>query len=568
MAYIVKQKGRNNRVAVCLAVNAYDPEKRQARQRRTYLGVYDEKTGELLLGRNCPEPDAATIALLAQKKIKYLGNKADPPGRKPTGWKKGKTASIFSGPDGRDFEIVEVGRMRVLTALAEKSGLTQALRVAFGAEDGGRLLSLAIHQVCEQEALYLAESWLEETGTPTAKGFSKSSLNRLLGKVGTNENARAMFLRAWIKQNGKPASLIHDTTSLSTCAEVLTDAEWGDNGNREKRPLINLALVMGRDDGLPLWYRAIPGSVPDVSTLTLTKKLLAEYGLSEAEYSLDRGYYNKANIIKLLKGEADFTIGVPFSNEQSKRIARENLNALKTVQRSFIYAGERLRHVLCDYEIELEKGKSMVLPAHLYLNPQCREECLARLEKTVLELETQAARREFNCAQDAWNWVADNARWMSNLLTVSTRKGKIRIIRKPNAIPQAARHFGLTLILTSKKQATREETLASYRCRDAVEKLFDVYKNATGNKRLRCSKDDSAAGRIFLAFLSVTLDSLLAAKLRSSKMEKTHSVREVLAALRKVKQFKTPIGRRHQMEVPGKTRLILKGMGLANLFGS
>lgn len=568
MAYIVKQKGRNNQVAVCLAVNAYDPKKRQARQRRTYLGVYDEKTGELLLGRNCPEPDAATIALLAQKKIKYLGNKADPPGRKPTGWRKGKASSISSGPDGRGFEVVEVGRMRVLTALAEKSGLTQALLAAFGAEDGGRLLSLAIHQVCEREALYLAESWLEETGAPMDKGFSKSSLNRLVGEVGSNENARAMFLRAWIERNGKPAALIHDTTSLSTYAEELTDAEWGYNRDREKLPQINLALVMGRDDGLPLWYRTIPGSVPDVSTLALTRELLVEHGLSEAEYSLDRGYYSNDNIVELLNGEADFTIGVPFTNEQSRRIARENLNGLKTVRRSFLHAGERLRHVSCDYEIELEKGKTTVLPAHLYFNPQRREECLARLEKTVLELEAQSVKREFKCAQDAWKWIADNAKRMSKLLTVSTRKGKSRVVRKPNALTQAASHFGLTLILTSKKRATKEETLANYRCRDAVEKLFDVYKNATGNKRLRCSKDDSAAGRVFLAFLSVTIHSLLAVKLRSSKMEKTHSVREVLAALRKVKQFKTPVGRRHQMEVPKKTRLVLERMGLANLFGS
>ena len=51
MAFIVKQGGSNKQVAIYLAESVYDSKKRGARQRREYLGVFDEPNSELLLER-------------------------------------------------------------------------------------------------------------------------------------------------------------------------------------------------------------------------------------------------------------------------------------------------------------------------------------------------------------------------------------------------------------------------------------------------------------------------------------------------------------------------------------
>ena len=568
MAYIVKQGGRNKQVAIYLAENVYDPKKRGARQRRKYLGVFDESNSELLLGRNSDEPDKTTLELLEKKGIKYLGGKADPTGRKPRRSGKRNFPLATNSANGvATLRIVESGRPRALTGLAERSGLTRSLTTAFGEKDARRLLLLALHQVCEGEPVYLAEPWLAETEITDPSGLSSSSLNRLVEKVGGDEDARSTFLRSWIEENGNPAALIHDTTSISTYARDLIDAEWGYNRDKEKLPQINLAMVVARDGGLPLWYRIVAGSVPDVRTLSLTRLLLEHHGLRDADFSLDRGYFSNDNVRDLLESEADFTIGVPFTNTQSRQIAHENSNALKTVRRSFLHSGERLRHIACEYQVKGGDDRAAKLPAHLYFNPTRREESLKRLETTILQLEVKAERRTFKTGQEAKQWIWDNAGAVAKLLTVSTRKGVSRVTRKSNALTKAARHFGMTLILTSKPEATREQVLSEYRCRDAVEKLFDVYKNTTCNKRLRASTEGGVAGRVFLAFLSVTLHSLLASRLGQSEIGKACSTKEALAMLRKIKMIRTSSGEEHMNEIPKKARQVLSALGLGDLYG-
>ena len=567
MSYIVKQVGRNRQINVYIAENRYDREKRQSRQKRTYLGVFDEKRGELLLGKNTPEPDKELLSLLASKNIKYLGHKADLPGRKPVaGSKRRFRLSSAVGDVAKLFKIMEVGRIKALWTLAEDSGLVKALSEAFGVSAGRRLLGLAAHQVCEGDALYLACPWLEETGEFEGEGISVSSLNRLLTSVGSDENARDAFFAKWIELSGCPRVLIHDTTSISSYACGLDSVEWGYNRDNENLPQINLAFVISREKGLPLWYRTVPGSIPDVSSLELTKKMLERYGLTKADYSLDRGYFSNDNLIDLLESKSDFTIGVPFTNTQARDLASRNLSALMSVRRSFLYSGERLRYVRCEYKVSGINGEQATLPAHLYFNPERKEKTLKNLETTILGLECKAACKSFRNGQSAWKWIKENAGGLAKFLTVTNKNGQWRVVRKSNALTKAARHFGLTLILTTKTKRNREDVLTDYRCRDAVEKLFDVYKNITGNKRLRCASESSAEGRVFLAFLSVILYALLNSRLRSSDIGKSCSVREVLSMLRKVKKLRFPDGETLFMEVPKKVRNVIRSLGLIEMF--
>ena len=78
---------------------------------------------------------------------------------------------------------------------------------------------------------------------------------------------RDSFYKSWFIACGNPKSLIHDTTSISTYSKKINDSEWGYNRDKEKLKQINMALVVSEEKQLPLWYRIIPGSIPDVSTL-------------------------------------------------------------------------------------------------------------------------------------------------------------------------------------------------------------------------------------------------------------------------------------------------------------
>lgn len=547
MAYIVKQPATGGRIHIHLARNHHDPEKRGARQSREYLGVLDDKKNELLLGAGKPEPTEEVIQLLLAKGIQYNGRSSIGPGRKRIRPVK-NLAKLIKQP-----VIEEIGRLEALSQMAGKCGLRQALSDSFGENIGLRILQLAIYQASEGKPLYLAEDWAEEAGID--RGLSSSSISRLCVEIGNNGSARDVFFKRWIEACGKPKALIHDTTSISTYSAELEEAEWGYNRDGDKLPQINLALVLARESRLPLWFRTVPGSIPDVSTLKLTCKMLEAYGLKSFSCSLDRGYFSQSNLVTMLDAEISFTIGVPLNIKQAGEIIRKYRKTLNASKRSFLYQGKRIRHIACRYTI-INKGKSVDLSGHLFFDPERHESSASRLEAGVLELEHKAGQQKFLNAAEAHTWRIENGGRLSCFLSVKEKGEEWIILRKSNAVSKAVSNFGITLIITDIPNQCPADTLDDYRCRDIAEKIFNIVKNDIGSDKLRTGKSHSVQGRLFIAFVSVLLRSLIESGLRETDLLKLYSVDEALGFLRKVKRIRLADGNKVISEIPKKARII------------
>ena len=560
MSFIQKQPERNGRISVHLATSIYTPEKKHPSHLRQYLGVLDTSTNELLLGSKSPEPDAILLKLLKAKGITYNGKHAEGRGPKSKHNARHIEAELETTPGG-GFVVKEVGRSNALRKLGKDSGLLDALNAGFGETDGGRLLALAMHQVCEGEALYLAEEWMEDTGLETL-GMSSASVCRMMSIIGSDHLGQQEFFRAWIKVCGTPTALIHDTTSISTYATDLESAEWGYNRDCEAMPQVNLALVVAQESRRPLWFRLLPGSIPDVTTLKITSQILLDLGLKHFSYSLDRGYFSSSNVSAMLGSNLDFTIGVPLGNSQAKGLLKQHQKALRNVKRAFLYGNERLRHVECQFKATTPDGKAKLLPAHLYLNPERQEQSLKGIEISILQLEEKSREIEFTDRRGATKWVRENAGALSPYLSIYCNNGKFLIKRKSSTMAKLANKLGITLLISTNEKAGRENVMSNYRARDLAEKVFDSYKNATGNNRLRSGQDNASQGRVFLGFIAVVLRSLFEQQLRSNDLLKHHSVPQALALLRKVKQVKLRSGKEMLLEVPKKTREVAIAFGI------
>ena len=554
MSYIVKQPMPGGRIHLHLAENHHNPEKRGSRQTRTYLGVLDSVNNELVLGKGRGRPGPEVLALLAAKGIQYTGKRSTGPGRKRSRPVRGVASLVAQST------VEEIGCLKSLLHLADSCGLAKSLKVGFGEESGNRILALAIYQACGGYAMYLGGAWSEEAGL--GKGFSSSSTSRLCFKLGKDGGGRDKFFRTWIDACGKPRTLIHDTTSISTYSSNLEDAEWGYNRDGEKMEQVNLALVVSRNSRLPLWFRTVPGSIPDVSTLKLTCKTLKAFGLKDFSCSLDRGYFSRTNLLDMLEAEIDFIIGVPLSVNQAKTIVKTNRRSLKAAKRSFLYKGSRLRHIACNYPLKGNNGNIIDLSGHLYFDPERHELFAARLESTVLELEHKASTMNFSSSGDAHAWRTDNGAWFARFLSVKLVDGKWKIVRKSNAVSKVVNNYGMTLVVTTDRDRGREDVLDDYRCRDIAEKIFDIAKNGVGADRLRTGKSNNAQGRLFIAFISIILRCLIEDRLRKVGLLKSYSVDEALAFLRKVKRIRLPDGSRTICEIPKKTRIVAEALGV------
>lgn len=552
--FVIRQKTKSGRVCVHLASSVHRPGKTPIHN-RTHLGVLDPSTGELLLSKKAQEPSHEVIKLLEAKGISYSGRHAPSKGRprRQRDWHSG------------NITVEEVGRVGALLQLAGSHGLVDALHSAFG-DDARQLLCAAIHQVCEGAPLCLLEGWLENVSGVECDGISPSAIGSLAGILGSPEalEARRRFFSEWIRACGMPKVLVHDTTSISTYSNMLEDAEWGYNRDNESLPQVNLALVMDRGSRVPIWYRSLPGSIPDVASLQVTAAQLMELGLHDFVFTLDRGYFSNANLAALISEGIGFIIGIPLHLKQARALLQKHRRALSSFKRSFLAKDAVVGHFPCAIPVKTDGG-ARELPAHLYFCKERHNAMSVRLQKTVLGIAAAAGETNFDSYQDAREWLVTNAGKLSGLFRLRIEEGRPVISVKPNRVSATEANFGFTLIATSgdgEIPSNREDVLSEYRSRDLAEKVFDAYKNATGNNRLRTGNGNAAEGRMFIAFLAVTLRAMLENKLKEMRGKKTPSVPEALASLSKIKRIKQPGSPPLMLEVPKKSREVAAAVGV------
>lgn len=555
MAYLVIQPVRDHRY-VYLTRNQYVPEKHSSRNQRTCLGKLVEPAHELWLGADVPDPSADVQAMLTQAGIAFAGQRM------------ARRTAARRHPEEPLQAIVSLGEPLLLRALATQSGLAPLLQEVFGPRDGPALLALAMHQVCTGEPLYLFEAWhagLPPTCQVSALDGSSAGLSRLMARLGEDVATREAFFRAWLTRQGNPEALVYDTTSLSTYAAGLDLAEWGYNRDGEALPQINLALVADQQTHLPLYYRLLPGSLPDVATLQTTLQHLVLLGLTHCTCVLDRGFYSQANVRALVAADLSFLLAVPFTNKQAQRLRQTARRALTSAKRSLCYRGQIVRHHQAPWLLPLGPGETRLLTAHLFWEPARAAEQAAALERRVFLLEEQAARETFTTRPVAWDWLKEQAPTLTHYVRLEPDDTGVHWVRKPQAIMRACHQFGYLLVLTDDAARTPLAVLGDYRQRDGIEKLLDIWKNELAQARPHSGERRVVEGRFLLAFIALILYRTIETRLTTSGLITKYSVAEVLAELRKLKAVILQSGKQLALEMTKKQRTILEAIDV-NIF--
>ena len=582
MSFIQLQQAKsrdNTRVLtyVNLAMSVRKPGDKYPRQQRIYLGnlMPDGKT--VSVSKRFAGDSGQAVPL------KELKRRAKD-GEDVAGWlAKMARATLIAATDSTPESVPvaepidapkaveEVGQPHVLGAIAGDLGLTKCLQESFGTSEGKALLMLAEHQVAEGRPLYMAQGWLGDIALAKEVeefDFSSVGLSKFMANIGQESAEREMFFKRWADACGKPSSLIFDTTSLSTYSGRLSLAEWGYNRDDEALPQVNFSLVSGRERDLPLFYRLVPGSIPDVVQLKHTATRLQDLGINEFTCSLDRGFYSASNIRHLLAEKIGFVLGASFSSRQAKDLIRKHRAALNSPKQSIPFAGRVMRHIKAQWQADLGEGKKETLAAHIYLDPERRASGVGSVERRIFEMESrlnqEVSKGRIASLVDAKAWIQGHGGLLASGVTVKRKAdGSMAVERCPHAIALLTGNKGYTIVLTSKKEASGEEILTDYRARDGIEKMFDILKNETAQNRVRSGQDTIAAGRLFLAFLGLILYRALENRMRDADILRLHSVAEVMAEVRKIRAIRTATGRRMLLEMTKKQRDLLAALRIS-----
>jgi len=509
MTYIVYQTIRGKKYAY-EAEGYWDPEKKQARQRRKYLGAVDEETGEII-----PKTSERSVATTKAYGHAYLFSK-----------------------------------------LIEESGLDKKLKSALK-DDGASALALAMAKVIDFTSMRLVHHLMEDTAIAEASkasaSFTSQNISDILVRLARDQEGMKRFYASLIQYDEEV--LIYDITSVGSQSKGINWLEYGDDYRKLKLPQVNLGLVVNIDRKIPLYCKLYPGSINDVSTLRNLVAEVRDLGVKEALFVLDRGFYSAANVEELLEQHIDFVMPVPFSNGIGTGAVEENVAELMSSQNAKRF-GKDIYHVL-EKDVFIADRK---VRAYVMFNKKREGEEYASFFNRLMDIETalEGARPKKGRLQKKLEEVAaEQARYF----ILSEVDGRIHLERNQTAIAEAMAYFG-RMVLISPAPLKWDDALAIYKERDLVEKFYDQLKNDLDFDTLRVHRDETLQGMAFVFFLALALRALLKEKARAAGLLEKSSLEDILRELSKIRAVQ--IGQTWTLsEIGAKQRTMLQKMGIA-----
>lgn len=509
MSYLI-EKPVGKSVYLYEVTSVWDPQKKQSRQQRTYLGKKDPDTGQ-----------AVRVRTLRPRLAQDYGN------------------------------------VYLLRTLAERIGLSSLLEQVFS-EDAATLFALACFEICEARPLYGFPSWVESTAIEAVPLLNSKALTTFTSKLGRLDTERRDFCRQWAKRVGPVAAVVFDITSLSSYSTLVELVEWGYNRDHEPLAQINLGVIYAEQANLPLYYRLYPGSIPDVSTLTNVLHDLKLFDLQTSLFVLDRGFYSATNLRTMGQSQIRFLLPLPRSVKAFTTLRAKQYRHLTHPANAFLFNEQVLFHSQDATVID-----QLALQAHLYFDPQRRCDQTAHFLKRLLEVETAAQQQAFETRTDVFQYLERHFAGATQVFHVSGTTPPFMITRKPTPLAQRMANMGIAILLTNEPELGRERILELYRRKDYLEKTFDTLKNELDGKRLRSSTKDTLEGRLFLKFLSLILYATLANIMRDQDLFKRYSISEIMDELKKLRLVKMNNGHCYLTEVSKRQKDIFKKFNVA-----
>jgi transposase len=463
----------------------WDKEKKSPRTRQKYLGKLDKETNKII-------PPKRTLTKKQDVPVKERLSEVE-------------ASAKVAGP------------ALLLDKLTAELGLMALLKRCFP-ERYSEILCIVYFIVTKGQPLYLCDAWSSSHVQPFNSQLISQRISELLKII--TEDDRQLFLSLWLKHIVEHDYLCYDITSVSSYSKLNDYIRPGYNRDGEQLPQLNLAMLFGQKSQLPAYYRRMPGSITDVSTLHTTVQNLNYLGIRGLDYILDRGFYSQSNLTELLKGHSHFTIAIPTRRRWVEKILDRHQNMCISTcfhqlnDDEIIYAATEL------YQWPDSKRR---LYMHIFYDDNkvvdAHKKLLTALFKYKEEIESNKPVDEHKEDYEKYLIIKD------------TPKRGLSVKFNDEAIAEHRNKYAGFQCLLSTKIKDPIEALSIYRNKDVVENSFDDLKNTLDMSRLRVHASEAADSRNFLQFLALILICKIRHTSQSDKVLRNFSVREIMSHL-------------------------------------
>jgi len=413
-----------------------------------------------------------------------------------------------------DVTIKEYGISTYLRSLSEdiESNLKEYYPDAYKEVFLLSLFRLTNRSPLKRFGFYYNTSYLSESHTNVRT--SGRFLGQFLRDIGSRRGPMADFMKEFLI--GSEFAAI-DMTEIFTFSGGVNAAMIGHNKKKVFLPQVNLLLIFSIDKMRPGFFRMLPGSVRDISTITRT---VQELGLKDIVLIGDKGFGSDNNTASLSDSGLQYVLPL---KRNSSLIDYEIIR--KGSRREFdgVFKFKK-RHI---WHYEKREGEERII---IFLDEKLKAEESATLVSCIERL------REAKESGETLEKIDD---FESRLYEEDYKQGTIAVRT------------------TCNKPAKKIYELLKSRI--AVEKSFDIFKNILNSDRSYMRDDSQVQGFLFVSFIGLLMYYKVYAKLLEHDLLSKYSVMDVVEYLKRVQVIN--IDNDWQFaEVPKKSRDLLEDL--------
>ena len=388
------------------------------------------------------------------------------------------------------------------------------------------MLSCAYFLVSEGRALCRTEVWMKQHKSPYESPLSSQRISELLPQI--TPAMQEEFFKQWVSLNFDDQYYCMDITSVSCYSEFIEFVRYGYNRDGENLPQINLLMITGEKSHLPIYYRIIPGSIKDVSTLEESLEHMKEIGNRKLHLVMDKGFYSQANVNAMYDNHLRFMIGVPFTSSLARNsVTRHRGDEMISHKHYCTVMGDEL---YADTELSSWKGHRCYI--HTYYDSYRAESENKKFNHILLMCYQELS--------DGKRIKCHEAEYKKYFHLKETPKRGLKVEYNEEAIREHRNNTSGWFVMITNDVKDPVKALEIYRRKDAVEKGFDDLKNDLDMKRLRIHSAAAMDGRIFIQYIALILSTRIKVVMNMHNMFKNHDMQEVIDEMKSLRAVVIP----------------------------
>lgn len=458
------------------------------------------------------------------------------------------------------------GAVTVLWQLAQQLKLEETIDKIVGRTQGfsvGKLLTIcSINKCLDPQSLSSLQRWYKRTDLPSLTGYTPEviSKNNLLSAMDTicgMKEAEEYDLTLNIQKellknmqemmpNGLLESMFYDLTASIYHGSNCMLAEVGHKTTDNNKSQINVALVVSKKFGIPLFHSVFRGDVRDVKTIGNLLHIMKQFGIEESTLIWDRGNTSQDTIIwsesqglHLITGLRKNIIEVQHLFK-SKRIEERYDTLIKKYDTGAIYAQSII--------IPLFGKKRKVVT---YINTFIRDKNRAKRNERIkhalekLELLSKKNLTKSDCERRVGRILSGVQHY---IWTHYESKGDGHVTLQygvqETTLENESFNDGKFALLSTNLNLNTDEIINTYFAKNDIEHAFKILKHVMDMTPINHRLTHRVKGYMFICFLSYFLYSYLQYLLTQANIN--DSIQMILDSLDEVEKIEVSYGGQQQ----------------------